>query len=100
MFLKTFVHFYMSLSISFFLSLSPFSLSLSHTHTHMYTYTQVEGNSYFDVVAGQDVFSQTPVLLIVVGTFVLLLGIVGIVGSIFASTVAGRIILGLVNTTY
>ena len=66
----------------------------------MYTYTQVEGNSYFDVVAGQDVFSQTPVLLIVVGTFVLLLGIVGIVGSIFASTVAGRIILGLVNATY
>lgn len=67
---------------------------------HKHTHTQVEGKEYFDIAASQKVFSQTPVLLIVVGTFVLLLGIVGIIGSIFANTVAGRITLGLVNTTY
>ena len=89
--------FFWRLSFIYILSL------LSHTHIHTRahaTHTQVESNNYFDVARGNEVFSQTPVLLIVVGTFVLLLGIVGSVGGIVANTIVGRIILGLVNTTY
>ena len=48
-------------------------------------------------ISDTDHITQIPILLIVVGVFVLLLGVVGTIGAIFAGTIGGRIILGLVS---
>ena len=61
----------------------------------------MSGNIYFEIVAADNQeITQIPVLLIVVGCFVLLLGIVGVVGAICAGTIGGRIILGLVCSSW
>ena len=60
---------------------------------------QANGDTYFDIAGDKGTVTQVPILLIVVGIFVLLLGIVGTVGGIFAGTPGGRIILGLVRGT-
>ena len=56
----------------------------------------MNNNIYFEIVAGDHQITQIPILFIVVGIFVLLLGIVGVVGAVCAGTLGGRIILGLV----
>ena len=57
---------------------------------------QVRGSYYFIVSAGT-VVTQIPVLLIIVGLFTLIFGVVGLIGSVFATKLGGRIILGLVR---
>ena len=42
-------------------------------------------------------FLSVSVLLIILGVFIAIIGIVGTVGAIFASSVFGRILLGLVS---
>ena len=52
---------------------------------------------YFDIADNSSAFLSVSVLLIIIGVFVAIIGIVGTVGAIFASTVFGRVILGLVS---
>ena len=59
--------------------------------------SQVHGDSYLEITDNPATYEQIPILLIVVGIFVLLLGTVGVVGGLFANTIAGRIMLGLVR---
>lgn len=54
----------------------------------------------FFVIVGNSPATRIPVLLIVVGLFTVLFGVIGIVGAIFATKIGGRIILGLVRMTY
>ena len=61
-------------------------------------YTQINDRVYFEV--GQsDGIAQLSILLIIVGLFIMIVGAVGLVGAIFASTIFGRITLGLVSNT-
>ena len=60
-------------------------------------WANVNGNNYVDITDNASQFTQVSVLVIVAGLFVLIIGAVGVVGAIFASTVFGRIILGLVS---
>lgn len=58
--------------------------------------TQVDNQIYFEITNNSSV-SQLSILLIIVGLFVMIVGGIGAVGAIFASTVFGRITLGLVS---
>ena len=58
--------------------------------------SQVRGSIYFNVVSGTPA-TQIPILLIVLGVFTLIFGVIGLFGSICASKLFGRIILGLVS---
>lgn len=58
---------------------------------------QVSGRAYFDILANGAEYSPVGILLIVVGLFITIIGVIGVIGSIFASTVFGRITLGLVR---
>lgn len=59
------------------------------------SWAQVNGRQYFDIVDNASEFTGVGILLIVVGLFVMILGIIGVIGGIFATTVFGRITLGL-----
>ena len=61
-------------------------------------WANVNGNNYVDISDDTSQFTQVSVLIIVLGLFVLIIGAVGVVGGIFASTVFGRIVLGLVSS--
>ncbi len=61
---------------------------------------QAKGRAYFDILANGSDYSPVGILLIVVGLFITILGVIGVVGAIFASTVFGRIALGLVSSQY
>ena len=60
---------------------------------------QVDNQVYFEITNNSSV-SQLSTLLIIVGLFVMIVGGIGTVGGIFASTVFGRITLGLVSRIY
>ena len=61
-------------------------------------WAKASGRHYFEIAGGDSQFTQVPVLLIILGIFVALVGIVGAVGALFASTIFGRIVLGLVSS--
>ncbi|XP_003382522.1 PREDICTED: tetraspanin-7-like [Amphimedon queenslandica] len=52
-------------------------------------------HDYLKVTEDTKSYTQVPTLLIIIGLFVFIFGIVGVVGAIFAHTLGGRIILGL-----
>ena len=52
---------------------------------------------YFEISDNEDEFTQVSVLMIVVGVFVMIVGVVGTVGAIFGGYLFGRIVLGLVR---
>ncbi len=58
---------------------------------------QATGRAYFDFLSLGAEYSSVGILLIVVGVFIAVIGIIGIVGAIFAGTLFGRITLGLVS---
>lgn len=60
-------------------------------------WANVEGKNYVSITDNTASYTEVSVLCIVVGLFVLILGIIGVVGGIFASTIFGRITLGLVS---
>ena len=62
-------------------------------HKHM----QADSRQYFTIADDNTEYTQVSILLIVVGIFVLLIGVVGAVGALFASKVFGRIILVIVS---
>ena len=62
-----------------------------------FLFPQVNKDDSLDISDDTDYITQIPILLIIVGVFVLLLGVVGTIGAIFAGTIGGRIILGLVS---
>ena len=73
---------------------------LTDTVTYYYTlYVQINDRVYFEV-GNNDGISQLSILLIIVGLFIMIVGAVGAVGAIFASTIFGRITLGLVSNSY
>ena len=57
---------------------------------------QVDNQVYFEITNNSSV-SQLSILLIIVGLFIMIVGGIGSVGAIFASTLFGRITLGLVS---
>ena len=67
------------------------------TAQESFLFPQVNKDDYLDISSNTEQITQIPILLIVVGVFVLLLGVVGTIGAIFAGTIGGRIILGLVS---
>ena len=56
----------------------------------------MDSQIYFEVANSSNV-TQLSILLVIVGLFIMIVGAVGTVGAIFASTVFGRITLGLVS---
>ena len=60
-------------------------------------WANVEGKNYIVITDNSSQFTEVSVLIIVLGLFVLLVGGVGVAGAIFASTMCGRITLGLVS---
>lgn len=58
-------------------------------------WANVEGRNYIVITDNSSQFTEVSVLIIVLGLFVLLVGGVGVAGAIFASTMCGRITLGL-----
>ena len=56
-----------------------------------------DSKTYFAITNSNAGITQLSVLLIIVGLFIMIVGAVGTVGAIFASTVLGRITLGLVS---
>ena len=60
-------------------------------------WASVDTDNHTSITEDDDNYTGVAVLLIVVGLFVLAVGIGGIVGAIFASTICGRIILGIVS---
>jgi len=57
----------------------------------------VNGGQYFVIADGSTQFSSVTVFLIIIGVFILIIGAIGTVGAVFASTVFGRITLGFVR---
>ena len=57
------------------------------------------GRQYFEILDNASEFTSVGVLLIVVGLFVMILGVIGVIGGIFATSVFGRITLGLVSVS-
>ena len=74
-----------------------FIYSHTHTHTTHTHHTQVNDKTYFEVTNHSASVAQLSILLIIVGLFIMIVGAVGAVGAIFASTIFGRITLGLVS---
>ncbi len=62
-------------------------------------WANVAGKNYLDVTDSSHIV-ELSVLTIILGIFVLIIGIVGTVGAIFASTIFGRITLGLVSAGF
>jgi len=60
-------------------------------------WANLAGKNYVDVTDSTSHILELSVLVIILGLFVLIIGIVGTVGAIFASTIFGRITLGLVS---
>ena len=57
----------------------------------------MNGRQYFEIADNSSAFLSVSILLIIIGVFVAIIGIVGTVGAILASSVFGRILLGLVS---
>ena len=57
----------------------------------------MNGLQYFDIADNSSVFLSVSVLLIIIGVFVAIMGIVGTAGAFLASVTFGRILLGLVS---
>ena len=55
----------------------------------------MNGLRYFEIADNSSAFLSVSILLIIIGVFVAIIGIVGTIGAILASTVFGRILLGL-----
>ena len=55
------------------------------------------GKNYVAISDNHSLFTTPPFLMIAVGLFVLIVGGVGAVGGLFASTTCGRVLLGLVS---
>ena len=80
------------------------NLGLSHNHNCflwsyplVYMCMQADSRKYITIADESSEYTGVAVLLIVVGIFVLIIGIVGAVGALFASKVFGRIILIVVS---
>ncbi|XP_003385520.1 PREDICTED: tetraspanin-7-like [Amphimedon queenslandica] len=56
---------------------------------------KLRGDNFDDVTDDDQPYTQIPVMAIVVGIFVSLFGLVGVIGAILANHVGGRIVLGL-----
>eukprot|EP00731_Ephydatia_muelleri_P025494 Em0017g577a len=52
-----------------------------------------EGKDYFAIASNTATFTRVPVLMIIVGLFITIVGIVGAVGAFFSSTAFGRVML-------
>ncbi|KAL5479511.1 hypothetical protein EMCRGX_G023038 [Ephydatia muelleri] len=52
-----------------------------------------QGKDYFAITSGTATFTRVPVLMIIVGLFITIVGIVGAVGAFFSSTAFGRVML-------
>ena len=80
-----------------------YSLPLSLVHISkllcLPSFIQADGRKYFTITNDHSVYTQVTVLLIVVGMFVLVIGVGGAIGALFASKVIGRIILIVVRFT-
>ncbi len=63
-------------------------------------WANVAGKNYVDVTGSSSHIVELSVLTIILGIFVLIIGVVGTVGAIFASTIFGRITLGLVSAGF
>lgn len=88
----------MSLALIKFLILGFFSLQvIGFAVMVIGIWANVEGKNYVDVTDSSSHISELSVLVIILGLFVLIIGVVGTVGAIFASTIFGRITLGLVR---
>ena len=57
----------------------------------------MNGRQYFEISDSSSAFLSVSVLLIIIGVFVTIIGIVGTAGAILASITLGRILLGLVS---
>ena len=57
----------------------------------------MNGLQYFDIADNSSVFLSVSVLLIIIGVFVAIMGIVVTAGAFLASVTFGRILLGLVS---
>ena len=62
-------------------------------------WAKIEGQNYVIITDNSSQFTEVAVLVIVVGLFVLIVGGVGVVGAIFANTIFGRIVLGVVSAS-
>lgn len=56
-------------------------------------WAEAQGREYFTITDDESDYTNVAILLIVVGIFVFIIGVVGAVGALFASKVFGRIIL-------
>ena len=67
-----------------------------HNHFPL-LHTQSDSRQYFTITDDDTEYTPVSVLLIIVGIFVLMIGVVGVVGALFASKAFGRIILVIVS---
>lgn len=58
---------------------------------------KIEAQKFFDLSADGYAFSKIPLLLIGVGVFVTVVGVVGSIGAMFAGFTLGRILLMVVR---
>jgi len=63
-------------------------------------WANVNGKNYVDITDNNLLITPVSSLIIVVSLFVLIIGIVGTVGAIFATTTWGRITIGVVSIIY
>ena len=56
----------------------------------------MDNQIYFEITENSKV-AQLSILLIIVGLFIMIVGVAGAVGAVFAGTVFGRITLGMVS---
>ena len=61
---------------------------------------KIEAQKYFNLSADGAAFSKIPLLLIGVGVFVTVIGIVGSIGAMFAGYTPGRVLLMVVRMLY
>ena len=63
----------------------------------MILYLQFHGDKFNDITDDHQSYTQLPIMALAVGIFVSILGLVGIIGAMFANHVGGRLLLGLVR---
>ena len=65
---------------------------------HVNLSLQTDDRDYTEIVDGSDTnFDAYPIVLIVIGSFILILGAMGIVGALCGDKVLGRILLFVVR---